>query len=437
MKRHVNNGTLFLAFAALTGCIIGAFIWGYLKFANVGITIIWDWIPDLLTTKYYTVGMCLVGGLVIGLFHKKYGKYPDTMAEAVNRVKNNAFYPYEHLWLIVIGAYLSILFGGAVGPECGLVCILLALCFWAIDQFGMAAERMRNIIAKNPDVPRGKVFRVMLSGLKSKPKDIVYDKSYQWKKSEQISSGVVCGICALIIYLTLNQIFGECISIPQLTSSEISGIDNLILITLIVTGIAAGYLYVIFRKITSKFFGFLRSKGLIVLNALIGGAILGIVGTFFPMAMFSGGSQMQALMYEYMGMTPVLLLLNGVIKLFLTNVCIESGWRGGHFFPLIFSGVSIGYAMSMFLGTNQVLCVIVVSASMLATVLQEPFSALILSLVFFPVEHVGWMAAAAFAGGCIPLPKGLRQNPDDKGFLYNVTHFVMQKRLPDKEGKDG
>ena len=78
----------------------------------------------------------------------------------------------------------------------------------------------------------------------------------------------------------------------------------------------------------------MREKNLAVLNAVLGGLILGLIGTALPMTMFSGGSDIQTMQYEYLKFTPYLLIVIGVVKLFLTNVCIASGWRGGHFFSV-------------------------------------------------------------------------------------------------------
>lgn len=69
---------------------------------------------------------------------------------------------------------------------------------------------------------------------------------------------------------------------------------------------------------------------------------------YVPFSMFSGEAQMEELMECYMDYAPAALLLIGVAKLLLTNISIQSGFKGGHFFPIIFAGVSIGYGTGIF-----------------------------------------------------------------------------------------
>lgn len=433
MKKRMSNGMLFFCFAALTGVLIAVVIWLYLKIANVGITLIWDMVPQYIDFEHYTLVMCLAGGLVVGIFHKVYGPYPESMADSVKRLKNTGTYPYKNLPITVVAAFLSLFFGGAVGPESGLVCLLLGMSCWAMDQFGLARLKMETYTGSNPYISRWFVFREMLKGIKLPADKLVYDKEKViWKRSEQILAGVTTGLTALIIYELLNKLFGSGLSVPHLSGGSMGLKDRFSAILLIAVGIGAGYLFLIFKKLASLFFEKLRNKNLHILNAVLGGLVLGLIGTRFPMAMFSGGNAIQAMQYEYYQYTPYLLILIGVIKLFLTNVCIESGWRGGHFFPVIFSGVSIGFGFSSILGTNQMFSVVVVTAALLGTMLQQPLGALVLGMIFFPMQEVGWMAAASFAGGCIPLPAPLRMNPENRGFLYNISHMKIQKRLPKK-----
>lgn len=435
MKEQMSNRNLFLCFTALTGAVIAGLVWLYLKVANVGITVIWEMIPAYIDSHYYTILMCLVGGVIIGLFHRVYGPYPERMADSIKRVRNTGTYPYRKLPVIVSASFLSLFFGGAVGPESGLVSLLLGLCCWAMDQFGLARWKMETLIAGNPYVMKKELFRMMAAGLFLPPDQIVYDKGkINWTRKEQIASGVTAGLTGLAVYELLNLIFGRSLSVPHLQGGVLILRDKVAVILLIVVGIAAGYLYLIFQKTSSWFFGKLREKNLAVLNAVLGGLILGLIGTALPMTMFSGGSDIQTMQYEYLKFTPYLLILIGVVKLFLTNVCIESGWRGGHFFPIIFSGLSIGYGFAAILHINEIVSVVLVTGALLGTVLQQPLGALALSLVFFPAKNVGWMLLASTVGGCVPVPVALRSDPEKKGFVYNMIQKKKQgKFLPGKE----
>ncbi|MCC8029762.1 MAG: chloride channel protein [Lachnospiraceae bacterium] len=430
MKRQKSHRMLELCFAAVTGIVIAVLVWLYLKLANAGISLIWEIIPSHMNIRYYTLIMCLAGGLIVGIFHRAYGPYPESMADAVRRVRDTGYYPFKNLHITTIAAFLSLFFGGSVGPESGLVCLLLGLCFWAIAQFRLARNTLQTCFAENPGLSGGYVLRQMFKCMRYSADRIESDPAEpEWKRSEQITTGVTTGVIALIIYLLLNRLFGSAFTIPHLDSGEIYMRDRFSVLLLAAAGIGAGYLYLIFRKAASLFFGRLRTRRLDILNAVLGGLILGLIGTALPMTMFSGGSDMQLIQYEYYQYTPWLLILIGTVKLFLTNVCIESGWRGGHFFPVIFSGLSIGYGLSTLLGTSQILSVVVVTAALLGTILQQPIGALALMVIFFPIEEIGWMTLICFAAGCIPVPPPLRMNPDSKGFICGLVHRKDRKKL--------
>lgn len=39
--------------------------------------------------------------------------------------------------------------------------------------------------------------------------------------------------------------------------------------------------------------------------------------------------------------------INDMPPVYITNICIQMGLKGGHFFPVIFSGVCLGYGLAM------------------------------------------------------------------------------------------
>ncbi len=448
-KRTV--GWIMISFAIITGFVIGALTWLYLKASNVGVTLVWQTIGSHFPTAVYTLIVCLIGGVIIGLFSRKYGPYPENMGDAVRRFMRERTYPYRELPIAMIAALLSLLFGGAVGPEAGLVCILLSLSVWAKDEFGMARENLDTYLKQEPKGGRARMLGRLLKEMATHPGRVAYSVGkIPWTRALQIGCGIAAALGGLFIYILFNTLFGRAFTLPHISGGSVVVKDRLAMILLFAVGIGAGYLYLVLRKLTSKVFEKLRERGLQVLNAILGGLILGLIGGRLPITMFSGGTDIQTIFsgdaalqptlsegatnfqaysYEYfVAMLPFLLIIIGVLKLFLTNVCIESGWRGGHFFPLLFSGLSIGCGFAGLLGTNEILSVVVVTGALLGTVLQQPIGALVLSVIFFPLKEIGWMIAVTFVSGCIPLPAALRINPDNKGFVYNTIQRFDQRK---------
>lgn len=420
---------LFMGFAAVIGAVIAGVIWLYLKIANVGVTLIWQVIPQHLDVRGYTIIVCLIGGLVVGLFHRRYGPYPQSMQDAIFEVRRRKRFSYAKMPLIIVGSLLPLLFGGAVGPEAGLVSLLLGFCFWTKDQFAMQRLLMLRLIEEDPDCSRGYVFGQMVQGILLPAYKIHFPKGVlPWKRLEAVSAGVTTGISALIVYEVLNALLGRGLSIPHLEVTNVTVAGHFAAILLIAVGFGAGYLYLVFHKIAAFLFSFLEDMNLDIVNAILGGLILGLIGTAIPMSMFSGGNMIQSMQYEYLRYTPFLLILIGVIKLFLTNICIESGWRGGQLFPMMFSGLSIGYGFAQLLHVSELYAVVLVTTALVATVFQQPLGGIVISMIILPTEYVGWMILAGFAAGCIPQPEVIRLNPANRGFVDRIATYARSIR---------
>ena len=81
----------------------------------------------------------------------------------------------------------------------------------------------------------------------------------------------------------------------------------------------------------------------------------------------------------------------------------------GHFFPVIFSGVSLGYGLAILTGADPVFCVAVCTASTMGAVMRQPVMVVGLLLMCFPLKGIVCMIIAAAIAAGIPLPKPLRK----------------------------
>ena len=121
--------------------------------------------------------------------------------------------------------------------------------------------------------------------------------------------------------------------------------------------------------------------------------------------MFSGEYEMEDLIQNYQSYATGLLIMTAVGKLFLVTLCLNLGWRGGDIFPIIFSGVAIGFAAAAIIGIDSTFAVPVVTATLFAYIMRKPLAAVALLLLCFPISYIIPMLAAAWAASKIPLPK--------------------------------
>lgn len=190
--------------------------------------------------------------------------------------------------------------------------------------------------------------------------------------------------------------------LPRLGGYNITNFERLWGIPLALLGAVCGFLFIISSKIFGKFFALIQGKLGIIISTTLGGIILGVMGTYLPLTMFSGEESITVVKESFDEFAPWILIISGVLKLILTNICIKSGWKGGHFFPVIFCGVSIGYGVAMLGGLDTAFCAAVITAGLLGVTMKKPLAVTMLLLLCFDARVIPWILLAAFLGSIIP-----------------------------------
>lgn len=385
------------------GGVIAGIIWSFLKLLNIGIEFIWEWSKDSVNFPLYTIAMCLLGGLIIGLYQKKFGAYPEELETVMGKVKKDKYYPYNNVFVICIAALLPLLFGGSIGPEAGLTGVIVGLCYWVGDRIKFVNVHLKEITKIGLSTAIGTIFGAPLFGLVMPIEEKTdYDKEITVSKFSKTIYIIVSVMSAFGVFSLLNSFFGGGIGIPQIEYAKITSNEQIFGIPLALVGVVLGICYLVIDRFTKAFFMKLQGKIGIVISTMLGGLILGVMGTYFPMTMFSGEESMGKIISTYKEYAPWLLILTGLLKLLLTNVCIKSGWRGGHFFPVIFSGVSVGCGVAILTGLNSAFCMGVITAGLLGVIMKKPFAVSLLLMLCFPLRVIPWLIISAFIGSFIP-----------------------------------
>lgn len=405
ITKNLFKKLIYILLSAFLGGIIAVIVWSFLKIMDCGIEFVWGWIPARFDIPFYTIGVCTLGGLLVGIYLSKVGAYPDELETVIEKVRKEKFYPYNKIFLVCIAALLPLIFGGSVGPEAGLTGIIVGLCYWARDNIKYV-KSSPNLVKMGLSAALSTIFGAPLFGLIMPLEERTdNNKNVKIPKLSKIIFFIITVMSSFGVFSLLTSIWGVSMRMPHIDAADITNTERLWGVPLALIGVLFGYLYVVFDKITKLLFKKLQGKTNIVISTLLGGLILGIIGTYLPLTMFSGEEGIVKLEETFKDYSPWMLILIGAIKMLLTNICIKSGWRGGHFFPVIFSGISIGYGTALLTGLNISFCLGVVTAGILGVIMRKPIAVSLLLLLCFPVRVIPWLIISAFIGSIVPLGK--------------------------------
>ena len=390
----------FLFFAVCIGGAIGAFIWFFLWLMGIGQELLFTALPEQVHIPCLILVICILGGLVVGVYEKIFHASPDNMEAVMAVIKKEGKYPCDHLAIRTVAALLPLVFGASLGPEAGLTGIIAGLCFWAGSKFRYAGQHMEELSRIGLGASLGVIFGSPLFGYSFSIEE--EDVPVEYSKPVKMVTYITAILGGFGAFVLLGKVFGGGAGLPRLSAPDIGNRERLFVILLIPAGVAAGGIYTVFHAASSRFFDALREKFGVVVCTVLGGICLGVFGMFVPFSMFSGEAQMEVLAETYLEYAPVILIGIGIAKIFITIVCIESGWKGGHFFPVIFAGVSIGYGMGMLCSVEPVFAAAVVTSALLGYMMKKPVAVVLLLMLCFPMDAVVWMLVAAAVGAGVP-----------------------------------
>ena len=398
----LKNNALFLLYTIMLGAIVGVIVWGFLRVMNLGMEFLWVYVPSQISFPLYTLCVCTAGGLLTGLWKRKFGDYPEELHVVLGTVKKTGRYPYHNVFSTLGSALLPLLFGASVGPEAGLTGVIAGLCSWVGDKLRRFRREVEELTAIGLSATLGTIFRSPMFGFME---PIESDRDTVLPKASKTVLYFAAILSSFGVFILLNRLFGISTGMEGLEAERQELWVYLYAVPLTLAGIAAGWLFFAFKRLTSSIKK--RLEKYVVLRAVAGGLLLGTAGTFLPLTMFSGEHQIGEVTAGMTEIGAVMLLVTAAVKLLLTNICIDSGMKGGHFFPVIFCGVAIGFAIGMLTGLDPVFCAAAVTTALVGHTLKKPLATVLLLMIVFPPGLIPIMLFAAMAAKFIPTPKPL------------------------------
>lgn len=410
------------AFAiVLLGGIAGAFCWLFFFLMTTGINLLWVKLPELVAPGaiWWPLPVCILGGLIVGLFQRRWPGRPAEMNEVMADVKKSGRYEYRGIFVDFVGALIPLLFGGSIGPEAGLTGVIAGACTWVGDRLKFLGREFRDLAEVGIVAVVGAMFDAPLYGLAvpifgdGEARESMADAKVLAPRPAKIIAYVAAVTAALGAMIGLGALFGGMGGLPRFTDFQIGSFELMLMLPLALAGALVGWLSHVAEALSGAISRAMGDRP--VAKALLAGLVLGGLGCVLPYTMFAGETQAEELQATWMGMTAVVLICTAIVKPFVLHLCLGLGWRGGKFFPMIFSGVALGYGLALLSGANPGFCLCACTAATLGAMMRQPVMPVLLLILCFPVKAVVVMLACAAIGSLIPNPFVPKRQPESKG----------------------
>lgn len=406
-------------FCAVIGAMASVIFWLFLLAIKWGTELIWKIIPqNYLHTSVYPLIVCTAGGLMIGIIRKAAGDYPEDMMTVFGKLKADKSYPYRKLPVLFICALLPLIFGSSVGPEAGMVGIIVALCCWAGDSMKVAKNESEYYSRMGAEVTLSVMFRSPLFGLLNVEDDVSEtDKTADRQElagAQKIILYCVAAGAAFGMFWLMNTLFGEVSEgFPTFDLVPAQRADYMLFVVYLICGIILG----VFFERSEKIFETVGHKLPPVIKELTAGLILGGVACVLPVIRFSGEEQMGILIKDYASYAPLAMIGIAFLKIIMTNMCISLGLKGGHFFPLIFAAVCLGFGLSLMIFPQDIshatYAAAIVAAGTLGASMKKPLAVSMLLLLCFPAKYLLWIVPSAALSAWIGRPFSDKTQPKE------------------------
>jgi len=361
-----------LMLAALLGLISAAITFIFLVLVNVGQSLIWKQAAHAvgLPLPLFTLLICTLGGLLVGVLVKIFGDHSGIFAEMMLEFGKTGRFNYRHAPGIVITALASLIAGGSLGPEAPLADACGSLGTVLSDRLKLDERETRSLgfsglsgmLAAFLTSP----FGGALLGLESARAGI----DYAWT----LFPSLVSSAFATIAFVLLSgSFFGTLYPFPDY-QPQLE--DLLLAVPLGLLGALAGALFIIGFDQLSQLMRPLKTH--LIVRGLIGGLGLGIAGALLPLTLFSGEAQTEVLIEHAAEIGVMMLIVLALVKLLITTLCLATGWKGGYIFPTMFAGTALGLAAHLIFPNIPVAVAVAATmgGTMVATMKAPIFSAL-------------------------------------------------------------
>jgi H+/Cl- antiporter ClcA len=362
-----------LLLALLVGAVTGFATWLFLAVDHAGVVFLWETLPEkfpTLPTWVLPVAVVLTMTAIASLIALACKGRPFDTGTAEHEYDQEGRMEYRRILPGAAFALFSLFSGAAVGPEAPLVDINGGLGTFLAERLRLEANQIRvmtyagvagALAAFLGGAPVGALLAM----------EFISPKSINMSRTDMVA-GLASGATAWVAYTVLG---GHSIDalFPFPGYDTVSIVDLVLALGLGVLGGVLGLAYGgVFVKARMRFKG-LREKPL--LAGVAGGLVLAVAAVASPYLLFSGQTQVPAVIEKAATLGLVTLLILGIGKIALSIWSLSTAYFGGPLFPLMFAALCFGLALNLAVpGIPQGVAVMALMAGMLVAATASPLS---------------------------------------------------------------
>jgi H+/Cl- antiporter ClcA len=331
-----------MVYAAMLGALSSLITTGYITLYNQGIKFFGQ--PSLFVLKINIWPLILLGvaGVFIGLAIKHYGQHAG-LGVVQKQYAQTGRLDYRRLPGIILQAFIALWSGAAVGPEGPLVFLTGGIGSFISERLKLQKDDLQVLVYSAIAGAFGGFFGSPIIGA-------VGAFEYMFIKELDFYRHLIPGLIAAAVgysvyFAILHTSYLGIFSFPNFASPRIIDLGWALLV-----GVIAGFIGLLFKVIFGimhLLFGRLNKRP--VVCAVIGGLVIGAIGSFLPLTLYSGQNQLLQIIHNPAAYGIGILLLMMLVKAFLTSTSFATGFEGGPVFPLLFIGGTMGLAISQIL----------------------------------------------------------------------------------------
>jgi H+/Cl- antiporter ClcA len=406
-----------MAYAALFGALFSMLTAGYITLYNQGIKFFGQPSLYVFNINVWPLILLSIAGIFIGLAIKFFGQHGG-LGIAQRQYAQTGRLEYRNLPSIILQAFIALWSGAAVGPEGPLVFLTGGVGSFVSERLKLQKDDIQVLVYSAIAGAFGGFFGSPIIGAVG-AFEYMYIKELDFYR--HLIPGLIAAAVGYGVYFALLQTsYLGIYSFPNFAAFRLVDLGWALLV-----GIIAGFVGIMFKLI----FGivhlvFDRLKRPIA-RAIIGGVIIGLIGSFLPLTLYSGQNQLLQIIHNPAAFGIGLLLLMMLVKVLLTSISFATGFEGGPVFPLLFIGGTLGLALSEILTfIPQGVGVTAGMAGVACAAFPLPLTiALLLGLLggqtdLLPVIVIGAVTGFIVSKALTPyLPKrGLQQSASSSGY---------------------